>query len=271
MSGSARISTFPRNRIISGVLLTSICLLTIIANDVLSVDLVINNNRDLINNLDDLVEHNSCIPVSIKDTVSGFIFTVILFRLLSSQLMPLFCVFQSANKEKDPQNVWSIGTKMIQISENEGSNDKNILKLLSKEWVYVMSESRILILAMNICKRRPNSRLHISNDKIYAFPRALGLSKALANKRLKKTMNSDINRIHNSGLFELWMNRALNRTLLNCVGTDDNIITIMFTLNLLLTLFKVMIALYCSSILILFIELAIIEKNRKNRKNARKL
>jgi len=154
---------------------------------------------------------------------------------------------------------------MIQIFENESFNEDYIKRLNAKELAYVTSESRLIMISMNICKRSAQTELYMANEKIHLMPRALALNKNL-NQTIKSDINADIFRIQGSGLFNLWMTRAINNTLLKCIKTEESLMKnneeIMITLHLLLKIFKVMFSLFNISLLILLIELGISNKTK---------
>ncbi|CAG2111047.1 unnamed protein product, partial [Medioppia subpectinata] len=147
-----------------------------------------------------------------------------------------------------------IGKKMIQVMENESSSDDQITQLTARKLAYVTSESRLIAISMNICKRRSQTELYIGNEKMHFMPRALGLSKSL-DTRIKRNIDSDIFWIHSTGIFSLWIRRSINDTLLKCIKTDESVMRnnndIMFTLNLLTTLFKVMFCMFYLSFVVL--------------------
>jgi hypothetical protein len=112
---------------------------------------------------------------------------------------------------------------MIQLEETESFKEENVNKLLNQEYAYLTAEIRLLIIAMNICKERSNSELYLGNEKTYATPRALGLSKTSLSLDFKEQLNVDINNIHSSGLFQFWINNSINHTLLQCIrSSEDN-------------------------------------------------
>ena len=63
-----------------------------------------------------------------------------------------------------------IGKKMIQIFENESFNEDYIKRLNAKELAYVTSESRLIMISMNICKRSAETELYMANEKIHLMP-----------------------------------------------------------------------------------------------------
>ena len=158
-----------------------------------------------------------------------------------------------------------IGLKMIKIEETMATKDQYISGLNNKRMAFVMSELRIKMISMKICLTHPNTRFYIADQKIHARPRAMGLSRTSISQKLKNLINTEIKRIQSFGLFDLWINRAMNRTRLKCIRTNDgfmptnqrndNDTEIMFTLNLLSDLFKVITSLLCVCILVVVIEI----------------
>ena len=104
---------------------------------------------------------------------------------------------------------------MIQIKESQIS-DENIDLLNKKRLAFVSSEIRLMILAMDICHKRPDEKLYIAREKIYSNPRALGLSKTRLRPFVKSMISADISSIHSSGLFEFWVKNSMNHHLLEC-------------------------------------------------------
>src|SRR5690242_12538647 len=112
---------------------------------------------------------------------------------------------------------------MIQISLRESSREPYIERLLRGELAYVMSETRLNSIALVVCRKRPDTRLYVANEKTHFHLRALGISKVSVDDKFKKVIDSDIKRIESSGLWGLWMSEWLNINLLGCVNTEETI------------------------------------------------
>lgn len=152
-----------------------------------------------------------------------------------------------------------VGLKMVKIKESMATEEPFILALNNKKLAYVMSELRIKMIAMKICRTHPKTRLYIGNQKIHAKPRAMALSRQM-DPKLKTLIDREIKRVQSYGLFDLWISRAMNRSRLRCVRTEDFLMRaennneIMFTLNLLSKLFRVITGLSCVCIVVVVIE-----------------
>lgn len=75
--GSDSTDRFPNDRLLASTLMLGVWLLSTSANTMIGVDLVVIPNKGLINSLEELAHEKDCIPVSIKNTISGYIFMVV--------------------------------------------------------------------------------------------------------------------------------------------------------------------------------------------------